>query len=97
MTKLTSKQQAFVAEYLIDLNATQSAIRAGYSAKTANEQGARLLANVSVRQAIQNDMDKRAARVGRAAEDVLLVIHLKLLKSDCVNHNPSISFSEQYW
>lgn len=45
---LTPKQTRFVAEYLIDLNATQAAIRAGYSAKTANEQGARLLANVSV-------------------------------------------------
>ena len=46
---MTTKQQRFVEEYLIDLNATQAAIRAGYSAKTANEQGARLLANVSVR------------------------------------------------
>ena len=36
---LTSKQQRFVAEYLIDLNATQAAIRAGYSAKTADKIG----------------------------------------------------------
>ena len=35
MAKLTPKQARFVAEYLIDLNATQAAIRAGYSAKTA--------------------------------------------------------------
>ena len=34
--KLTIKQETFVAEYLVDLNATQAAIRAGYSAKTAN-------------------------------------------------------------
>ena len=45
---LTEKQKRFVEEYLIDLNATQAAIRAGYSAKTANEQGARLLVNVSI-------------------------------------------------
>lgn len=45
---LTNKQQRFVAEYLVDLNATQAAMRAGYSKKTANEQGARLLANASV-------------------------------------------------
>lgn len=50
---LTDKQQRFVEEYLVDLNATQAAVRAGYSAKTANEQGARLLANVSVQNAIR--------------------------------------------
>ncbi len=44
--KLTPKQARFVEEYLIDLNATQAAIRAGYSAKTANEQGAQLLVSV---------------------------------------------------
>ena len=41
-----------VEEYLIDLNATQACIRAGYSVKTANEQGARLLVNVSIQEAI---------------------------------------------
>ena len=50
--KLTEKQQRFVEEYLIDLNATQAAIRAGYSAKTADQQGSRMLANVKVQQAI---------------------------------------------
>ena len=49
---LTPKQHRFVDEYLIDLNATQAAIRAGYSAKTACEQGARLLANAKVSQAV---------------------------------------------
>ena len=49
---LTPKQEAFVQEYLIDLNATQAAIRAGYSEKTANEQGSRLLANVKIAKAI---------------------------------------------
>jgi phage terminase small subunit len=40
---LTPKQEAFVVEYLRDLNATQAAIRAGYSRRTAKQQGARLL------------------------------------------------------
>ena len=57
---MTPKQQRFIEEYLIDLNATQAAIRAGYSAKTANEQGARLLANVSVRSAIAEAKTKRS-------------------------------------
>lgn len=62
--KLTDKQKKFVEEYLIDLNATQSAIRAGYSPKTANEQGARLLANVSIQEAISKAMAERSRRTG---------------------------------
>ena len=68
---LTPKQQCFVAEYLVDLNATQAAIRAGYSERTANEQGARLLANVSVAAAVALAMSKRAQETGRTAVDVL--------------------------
>lgn len=62
--KLTDKQKKFVEEYLIDLNATQSAIRAGYSPKTANEQGARLLVNVSIQEAISKAMAERSRRTG---------------------------------
>ena len=62
--KLTDKQKKFIEEYLIDLNATQSAIRAGYSPKTANEQGARLLANVSIQEAISKAMAERSRRTG---------------------------------
>lgn len=68
---LTPKQQSFVAEYLIDLNATQAAIRAGYSAKTANEQGARLLANVSVRLAVADAQKSRSERTEIDADWVL--------------------------
>lgn len=71
MAKLTPKQLAFVAEYLIDLNATQAAIRAGYSAKTAQEQGSRLLSNVMVTKAIQAGMDKRAERLEITSDRVL--------------------------
>lgn len=71
MPELTEKQRRFVAEYLIDLNATQAAIRAGYSAKTANEQGARLLANVSVRAKVAEGADKRIRKAEITAQDVL--------------------------
>lgn len=71
---LTPKQVRFVEEYLIDLNATQAATRAGYSAKTANEQGARLLANVSVRSALQDAMADRAKRMEMTADYVLTTI-----------------------
>lgn len=47
-SKLTDKQERFCQEYVIDLNGTQAAIRAGYSKKTAREQAARLLTNVII-------------------------------------------------
>lgn len=75
MEALTPKQSAFCREYLVDLNGTQAAIRAGYSPKTANEQAARLLANVSVRSHVQKLMDERVERVARSADDVLRDLH----------------------
>lgn len=61
--KLTPKQQRFVEEYLVDCNATQAAIRAGYSRKTANEQAARLLVNVSIKEAIALKQKKISSKV----------------------------------
>ncbi len=63
MPKLTDKQTAFVREYLVDLNATQAAIRAGYSERTAYRQGADLLQKTSIREAIEKAQAKRAKRV----------------------------------
>lgn len=72
MAKLTDKQQLFVDEYLIDLNATQAAIRAGYSAKTADQQGSRLLANVKVKQAVAEKQAQRSKRTGVNQDRVVL-------------------------
>lgn len=72
MAKLTDKQQWFVDEYLIDLNATQAAIRAGYSAKTADQQGSRLLANVKVKQAVAEKQAQRSKRTGVNQDRVVL-------------------------
>ncbi|UMB78859.1 terminase small subunit [Dickeya fangzhongdai] len=69
--ELTKQQRDFVAEYLKDGNATQAAIRAGYSVKTANEQGARLLANVKVAQAIAQQQKASIVRTLGDADDVL--------------------------
>ncbi len=68
---LTDRQSRFVQEYLLDLNATQAAARAGYSVKTANEQGARLLANVSVAQAVRQAQAARAERTQLTQDWVL--------------------------
>ena len=72
MAKLTEKQQRFVDEYLIDLNATQAAIRAGYSVKTANEQGSQNLAKLSIQQAIAEQMAERSKRTGINQDRVVL-------------------------
>jgi phage terminase small subunit len=71
MKPLTPKQQRFVAEYLVDLNATQAAARAGYSRKTATEQASRLLTNVQVQAAIQRSQAATLGRVEVTAEGVV--------------------------
>ena len=71
MQKLTPKQEAFVREYLVDLNATRAAIRAGYSPKTAREQASRLLSNVNVMDAISAGKAARAEKLEVTAEQVL--------------------------
>lgn len=68
---LTAKQQAFVAEYLIELNATQAAIRAGYSAATANRIGAQLLTKPAVAEAVARAQAERAERTKIDADYVL--------------------------
>lgn len=68
---LTAKQQMFVKEYLVDLNATQAAIRAGYSVKTADRIGPELLGKTWVAEAIQAGMDARSQRTEITADYVL--------------------------
>jgi phage terminase small subunit len=68
---LTDKQAKFVDEYLIDLNATQAAIRAGYSANRASEIGYQQLRKTTVQEAIAEAMEKRSKRVQRTADDVM--------------------------
>lgn len=71
MANLTPKQQRFVEEYLIDLNATQSAIRAGYSEKTAYSVGHENLKKPEIQKAIQEALKERSERVQIDADYVL--------------------------
>ena len=71
MGKLTAKQQSFCEEYMIDLNATQAAIRAGYSENAARQQGAENMAKPVILEIIQELMAKRSEKVGVDAEWVL--------------------------
>ncbi len=71
MAKLTAKQQRFCDEYLIDLNATQAAIRARYSKKTAAQTAARLLTNVKIQEYIENRMAEKEKELIADQDEVL--------------------------
>ena len=71
MAKLTAKQQRFCDEYLIDLNATQAAIRAGYSKKTANRIGTENLSKLVIREYIENRMAEKEAALIANQDEVL--------------------------
>ena len=65
---LTPKQQLFVIEYLVDLNATRAALRAGYSAKTAGKSGPENMTKPVIKAAIEAAMAERAKRVNVTAD-----------------------------
>lgn len=71
MAKLTDRQKRFVEEYMIDLNATQAAIRAGYSAKTAGSIGEENLRKPEIESAIMTAKAERSRRTGITADRVL--------------------------
>lgn len=68
---LTDKQELFAKEYIVDLNATQAAIRAGYSEKTAKQMGCENLAKPDIQSYIQKLMEERSKRVEITADMVL--------------------------
>ena len=71
MAGLTPKQRKFVAEYLVDLNATRAAIRAGYSEKTADRIGPELLGKTCVREAVEAAQKRREKRTEITQDRVL--------------------------
>ena len=101
MSELNAKQQRFVDEYIKSLNATQAAIEAGYSKKTAGAIGSRLLKDVKISTAIKNRINNIKSesiadaqevleyftRVMRRQEKEKIVVTLKDEKSDWVLGN----------
>lgn len=69
--KLTPKQDRFCREYVIDLNATQAAIRAGYSKKTANRTGCKLLSKVDIAARIAEAVNEANKRAEVTSEEIL--------------------------
>lgn len=71
MAKLTAKQQRFIEEYMIDLNATQAAIRAGYSPNGASVTATDLLANTKIRDEVDKKMAERSKRTGVTQDRII--------------------------
>jgi phage terminase small subunit len=64
VARLTAKQKRFIEEYLVDLNATQAAIRAGYSPHTAKEIGCENLSKPHIRARVEKELAERSKRTG---------------------------------
>ena len=90
MAGLTAKQQRFVEEYLTDLNATQAAIRAGYSVKNAAKIASQLLDKTRVKNAIDKAIAERSRRTGITQDRVLQ----ELAKIAFVNATDVINMDE---
>jgi phage terminase small subunit len=88
-TKMTDRQRRFCEEYLVDLNATQAAIRAGYSTVGAGQQGCELLKIPKIRARIDADMAELSRRTGVNAERVIR----ELAKIALVNPRAVIDFN----
>lgn len=71
MAKMTAKQQRFCDEYLIDLNATQAAIRAGYTAKYANTNASKLLQITTIQDFIKKRMEEKESDLIAQQDEVL--------------------------
>lgn len=78
--RLTNRQEMFCLEYIKDLNATQAAVRAGYSAKTSNQIGPANLVNIGIKARIAELQEKRISRIKIEQDDVLREL-LAILKS----------------
>jgi len=79
--KLTDRQLRFCEEYLVDLNATQAAIRAGYSERTAYSSGQRLLKKVEVAEQIRQMKEQRSRRT-QITQDFVLNERMKIASAD---------------
>lgn len=88
--RLTPKQEIFVREYLVDLNATQAAIRAGYSEKNADKIGSELLGKTRVKAAVDAAISARSKKTEITAEWVLF--SLKEVVERCLTRKPVMEF-----
>ena len=92
MAKLTEKQKRFVEEYLIDLNATQAAIRAGYKVDSARDIGCENLTKPNIAEAIEKALAERSRRTGinqdRVVQELARIAFVNI--TDVVNNDCEI-------
>lgn len=86
MNPLTPKQERFCREYVIDLNGTQAAIRAGYAPNTANEQSSQLLAKLNIQERIKELQEKVANKLEISQEWVAR--RFKEISDRCMQAEP---------
>lgn len=95
MAKLTAKQKRFVEEYLIDLNATQAAIRSGYKVDNAQQMGSENLSKPVIAEAIGKAMAERSKRTGisqdRVIQELAKIAFVNI--TDIVNDDGSIKYN----
>lgn len=92
MNNLTPKQARFVEEYLIDLNAKDAAIRAGYSEKAAKQKGYALLQMPAVQEAVTDAKKARSARTGVTQDEVIEgLLHEAKLTEEGSSHSARVS------
>lgn len=90
---LNAKQKRFAAEYIIDCNATQAAIRAGYSKKTAGQQGFDLLKNPEIARTIEEQEQKRAIRTEVTQDEV--IADLREVRDRCMQRQPVMVYDRE--
>ena len=94
-SKLTDKQQRFVEEYLVDLNATQAAIRAGYSKKTAQQMGSENLSKPVIQDGIATKLIELSERTEITVEKVIeQLIEDRTFARECVNPSAAVRATE---
>ena len=81
---LTPKQELFVQEYLVDMNATQAAIRAGYSKRSADQQGYENLRKHEIAQKIQQEYEQKLSAVSARADAEIMDRHQVLLADTAI-------------
>lgn len=94
---LNAKQRRFAMEYVIDLNATQAAIRAGYAAKSAESQGSRLLTNDKVKKLIDELNEEKEDSLIADQEEVLKYLTRVMRREEAENTVVVLKKSDSKW
>ena len=93
MAKMTAKQQRFCDEYLVDLNATQAAIRAGYSKKLTNTNASKLLQNTAIKEYIEKRLAEKEDALIAKQDEVMKYLTSVMRREK--NENVVVTISEK--